>query len=85
MKDDILEVIEQDGELKKYSILFKFDELDSNKHYVVYTDYTKKQEGGIDIRANAYSNENGKVKLSEIRDMEVKQYINEKLKALVQI
>ena len=85
MKDDILEIVNENGEVKKYNILFKFDELDNNKHYVVYTDYTKNEKGNINIHSNTYSNENGEFKLSEIDDMEVKTYINKKLKSLVRI
>lgn len=79
MNDDVLEIEDENGILKKYSILFKFDELDTNTHYIVYTDYSMDESGNVDVKAREYSIENGKLKLKEIEQQEVKEYIKDKL------
>lgn len=79
MKDDVLEIENSDGVQKQYNILFKFDELDNNEHYVVYTDYSKNENGNIDVRARQYIDNNGALELKEIKHEEVKDYIKEKL------
>ena len=79
MNDDVLEIEDENGILKKYSILFKFDELDTNTHYIVYTDYSMDESGNVDVKAREYSIENGKLKLKEIEQQEVKDYIKDKL------
>ena len=84
MKDDILEIEDENGNLKEYNILFKFDELDSNEHYVVYTDYSTDEDGNVDIKARQYVDNNGKLDLSEIKHQEVKDYIKEKLSELME-
>ena len=83
MKDDILEIEDSNGELKQYSILFKFDELDSNEHYVVYTDYSMDSNGNVDVKARQYFDNNGKIELYEIKHQEVKDYIKKKLAELM--
>lgn len=83
MNDDILEIEDENGVVKKYSILFKFDELDSNEHYVVYTDYSMDESGNVDVKARQYIEEDGVVKLNEIKYQEVKDYIKNKLKELM--
>ena len=83
MKDDVLEIEDENGVLKKYSILFKFDELDNNEHYVVYTDYSKDKSGNVDVKARQYRIENGKLDLYEIKHQEVKDYIKDKLEEIM--
>ena len=83
MKDDVLEIEDENGVLKKYSILFKFDELDNNEHYVVYTDYSKDESGNVDVKARQYRIENGKLDLYEIKHQEVKDYIKDKLEEIM--
>lgn len=83
VKNDILEIINQNGEKHRYNVLFKFDELDNNEHYIVYTDYTKREDGYFNICAKAYNYNCGKVQLSEVKDLEVKKFIDEKIKSLV--
>lgn len=83
MNDDILEIEDENGILKKYSILFKFDELDSGEHYVVYTDYSKDERDKIDVKAREYSIDDGKLSLREIKRQEVKDYIKNKLEEIM--
>ncbi len=85
MNDDILEIKDENGIIKKYNILFKFDELDNNEHYVVYTDYSRDETGKVDIKAREYSIENGVLKLKEIEHEEVKEYIKNKLDELMKM
>ena len=85
MKDDVLEIEDENGVLKKYSILFKFDELDNNEHYVVYTDYSKDKSGNVDVKARQYRIENGKLDLYEIKHQEVKDYIKDKLEEIMKM
>ena len=85
MNDDVLEIEDENGVLKKYSILFKFDELDANTHYVVYTDYSMDESGNVDVKAREYSIENGKLNLKEIDQQEVKDYIKDKLKNIMNL
>ncbi|MBQ3409446.1 MAG: hypothetical protein IJH12_09615 [Clostridia bacterium] len=83
MIGDILEIEEENGALKKYNVLFKFDELDSNEHYVVYTDYSKSNDGNFNISARQYSIESEKIELTEVKHQEVKDYIKNKLNELL--
>ena len=85
MNDDVLEIEDENGILKKYSILFKFDELDTNTHYIVYTDYSMDESGNVDVKAREYSIENGKLKLKEIEQQEVKDYIKDKLDEIMNL
>lgn len=85
MNDDVLEIEDENGVLKKYSILFKFDELDNNEHYVVYTDYSRDESGNVDVKAREYTIENGKLVLSQIKHQEVKDYIKNKLDEIMKM
>lgn len=83
MEDDVLEIEDSNGIVKKYSILFKFDELNSNKHYVVYTDYSRDETENIDVKAREYIKIDGKIELKEIMHQEVKDFIKKKLDELM--
>lgn len=85
MNDDVLEIEDENGIIKKYSILFKFDELDSNEHYVVFTDYSMDESGKVDVKAREYSIEDGKLNLNEIKHQEVKDYIKDKLEEIMKM
>lgn len=84
MKDDVLEIEDENGMIKEYNILFKFDELDSNEHYVVYTDYSLDGDGNVDVKARQYIEHDGNLSLSEIKHKEVKDYIKERLAELME-
>lgn len=84
MKDDVLEIEDENGMIKEYNILFKFDELDSNEHYVVYTDYSLDGDGNVDVKARQYVEHDGNLSLSEIKYKEVKDYIKERLAELME-
>lgn len=79
MIGDIIE-IEENGENKKYNVLFKFDEMDMNAHYVVYTDYSVNNQGNIDVKARQYElDENNQIKLTFVEQQDVKDFIETKL------
>lgn len=81
--DDVLEIEDENGVVKKYNVLFKFDELDNNEHYVVYTDYSRDESGKFDVKARQCIMEEGKLRLDEIKHQEVKDYIKEKLEEIM--
>lgn len=45
------------GEEKKFDILFTFDSKETNKTYIVYTDYSKDYKGNLNCYSGYYENE----------------------------
>jgi len=82
MIGDTIEIEDENGNKKTYSVLFKFDELDNNEHYVVYTDYSINENEDVNIMARQYSIEDGRIRLSEIKSNEIKDFIRNKLENL---
>lgn len=84
MKDDSLEIKDENGNVKRYSVLFKFDELDKNQKYIVYTDYSINDEGNYNVYARQYIEKDGNMELRLVEDEEVKDFIKTKLAEIME-
>ena len=55
MEKNSFTLVDQNGEEKTYDVLFTFDNEETNKSYIVYTDNTKDELGNIKVYANTYN------------------------------
>lgn len=78
-KDEILLIPDENGEEKEYAILLTFDIESKNRSYVLYTDYTKDEEGNLKIFASIYGEE---WNLSPLVDSDEIEFINNYIKEL---
>jgi uncharacterized protein YrzB (UPF0473 family) len=81
-KDGILRVVNDKGEEKEVHILFTFNLEETGKNYMVYTDYSKNEEGNIRTFSSTYSPNEKKPKLEPVEGEKEKNLINEFLKKL---
>jgi len=87
MKEPVVKIVTKDGVEHIYSVLFSFDSSNTNKSYVVYTDYSKDDFENIKVYSSSYSyNENDELLLEDItteyeRNF-IEVYIKEKLAEL---
>ena len=63
-------------------ILFTFDNEETKKSYIVYTDNTKDKEGKVQVYASIYDPTNQNSKLEEIKTEKEWKYIDTILKTL---
>lgn len=77
-----LKVKDQDGNEEIYDILFTFDNEETKKSYIVYTDNTKDKNGKVQVYASIYDPKDEKMKLEEIKTEKEWQYIDTILKTL---
>lgn len=68
MKNDVLDLSDENGIKKEYYILFTFKDAFSNKHFVIYTDYSKNDEGEINTFYAYYDTEGKYEDLKKITD-----------------
>lgn len=54
MEKNSFTVIDQNGEEKSYDVLFTFDNDETKKSYIVYTDNTLDEKGNIEVYASIY-------------------------------
>lgn len=66
MEKNSFTVIDQNGEEKSYDVLFTFDNDETKKSYIVYTDNTLDEKGNIEVYASIYDPKDPKSKLEEI-------------------
>lgn len=83
MQGDTIEIKDENGVAKKYSVLFKFDEQNNNEKYIVYTDYTTSEDGNYNIYARQYIEKDGNMELTIVKNEAVKKFIETKLKELI--
>ena len=74
MKDSF-NIINKEGKLIKYDILFSFKNESNNKDYIVYTDYSKDINNNINIYTARYCLKNSKIKLETIEKEEELKYV----------
>ena len=61
MKKNSFSIIDEAGNEVVYDVLFTFENDETNKNYIVYTDNTKDEVGNIQVFASIYDPENSKV------------------------
>ena len=67
MKKNSFSMLDENGNEIVYDVLFTFENEETNKNYIVYTDNTKDQEGNIQVYASTYDPENPKSRLEAIQ------------------
>jgi len=77
-----LKVKDQNGNEEIYDILFTFDNEETKKSYIVYTDNTKDKNGKVQVYASIYDPKDKNMKLEEIKTDKEWQYIDTILKTL---
>ena len=67
MKKSSFTMIDQNGNEVVYDVLFTFENDETNKNYIVYTNNKKDDDGNIEVYASIYDPENPKSKLEAIK------------------
>ena len=67
MKKSSFTMIDQDGNEVVYDVLFTFENDETHKNYIVYTNNKKDDQGNIEVYASIYDPENPKSKLEAIK------------------
>ena len=77
MNDEgILKIVNEEGIEETFNILVTFDLDETGKSYVLYTDYSKNENGDIKIIAATYENQEEGAKLGGIETQEELKIIN---------
>ncbi len=66
MEENIFTVIDNDGKEVKCEVLFTFDSEETGKHYIIYTDNTKDEEGNTKVYASTFNPDDEKTALGAI-------------------
>ena len=66
MEKNSFTLINDKGEEKTYDVLFTFDNDETKKSYIVYTDNTTDSTGNVEVYASIYDPEDPKSKLEAI-------------------
>ena len=77
MNNDIIEIIDLSGERKKYDDLITFDSDNTNKSYVVYTNYQKNEDNRIIVYASTYKYVNNELILKDVDTQKEIDFIND--------
>ena len=77
-----IEIIGENGEKIICDILFTFDNEETNKSYMVYTDNSKDEDGKVRVYASIYDPADPKSKLEEIKTEKEWKVINTILETL---
>ena len=64
---NIIKVTNEKGDQIICDILFTFDNDETKKSYIVYTDNTKDEEGRVRVYASTYNPNDAKTKLEDIK------------------
>ncbi len=79
-----IEIVGENGERVVCDILFTFDNEETNKSYMVYTDNSKDENGKVRVFASIYDPNDPKSKLEEIKTEKEWKVINTILETLQQ-
>ena len=79
-----IEIIGDNGGKVVCDILFTFDNEETNKSYMVYTDNSKDEDGKVRVFASIYDPSDPKSKLEEIKSEKEWKVINTILETLQQ-
>lgn len=82
INDNKLKIKDELGVEKEYYILFTFDIRENGKSYVVYTDYSKNQEGNIKTFCSTYDARMEFPKLKQVKEEYEFAIINDILKSI---
>lgn len=66
MENNSFTMLNEAGEEVKYDVLFTFDNEETNKSYIAYTDNTYDDDGNISVYASTYDPNNSEVILGKI-------------------
>lgn len=66
MKKNTFSMIDENGNEIVYDVLFTFENEETNKNYIVYTDNTTDEAGNVQVYASTYDPENPQSKLESI-------------------
>ena len=67
MNKNSFTVIDPDGVEKTYDVLFTFDNEETKKSYIIYTDNTLDSNGNVEVYASIYDPKDPHSKLEEIK------------------
>ena len=67
MNKNSFTIIDPEGVEKTYDVLFTFDNEETKKSYMVYTDNSKDENGKVRVYASIYDPKDPKSKLEEIK------------------
>lgn len=63
LNENTLIVTDEKGIKKEFTVLLSLDSEEENKSYIVFTDFSKNEEGAIEIHANVYEPNKDEFKL----------------------
>ena len=66
-ENNIIKVTTANGDQIICDILFTFENDETKKNYIVYTDNTKDEDGRVRVYASTYEPDNPKTKLEDIK------------------
>ena len=66
MENNSFTMLNEAGEEVKYDVLFTFDNVETNKSYIAYTDNTYDDDGNISVYASTYDPNSSEVILGKI-------------------
>ena len=66
MENNSFTMLNEEGEEVKYDVLFTFDNEETNKSYIAYTDNTYDDDGNISVYASTYDPNSSEVILGKI-------------------
>ncbi len=81
-KDGILTIRNEKGEQKNFHILVTFDIKQRNKSYVIYTDYSKNEDGDLRVFVSIYNKYDEDDKLEDVVEQDELNVIDEYIKKL---
>lgn len=77
-----IKVVNEKGEEKEYSMLVTFDIESKNKSYVLFTDYSKTEDGYLNLYCKSYDKTGESNALGNITDQEELDIINSYVKKI---
>lgn len=77
LQEESFYAVGPDGNEQKYDVLFTCESNDGTKHYIVYTDHTKDEQGNVRVYASTYT--------PGVENMELKPLETEKEWKIIEI
>ena len=84
LKENKLLVTDDAGQMTTYDVLCTFEDAETGKKYIVYTDNTRDESGKVQVYANAYENNEttGKMVLKDIETDDEWDLVEEALETI---